>query len=298
MMSENDLIELTQLPEFDRPPERVVSLVPSITESLVELGFGSSLVGITDYCIHPQGKLGGLPRVGGSKEPDIDLIAQLEPQLVFANQEENSRNTVEGLQQLGIKVWVSFPKNIDECLDILRGMLAIFHTDKPALQIVTLQNAVDYARAVSETHSKVKYFCPIWQDKLGDLTWWMTFNRNTYAHDVLNLVGGENVFADRERLYPLEADLGMEEATGSEGKDTRYPRITTKDVNLMAPEVILLPSEPYGFSKEHENLVLSEMGDTPAVKNGRIHFLDGTWITWHGTRLGKALQELPHYLLI
>jgi len=296
-MPENDLIELTRLPEFDDSPERVVSLVPSITESLVELGFVTKLVGITDYCVHPQEKLGGLPRLGGPKDPNIDLIGQLEPQLVFANQEENSRETVKQLLELGIRVWVSFPKSVDECLDVLRGILAIFHTDKPALQIVMLQNAVDYARAASGTQPPVKYFCPIWQDKHENLSWWMTFNRNTYAHDVLSLVGGENIFTDEERQHPLEADLGLEEPVRGEDQDTRYPRVSAKEINLKAPEVILLPSEPFAFHKEHEQIILRDLGDTPAVKNGCVHFIDGSWITWHGTRLGKALQELPHFLL-
>ncbi len=294
-MSENDLFELTQLPEFDQPPERVVSLVPSITESLFDLGFGSRVVGVTDYCIHPKDKLVDLPRVGGPKEPNIDLIVQLEPQLVFANQEENSKDTVKGLQQLGINVWVSFPKNVDECLDVLRDILVVFHTDKPALQIVMLQNAVDYARAALESQPQVRYFCPIWQDKHEHLIWWMVFNRYTYPHDVLALAGGENVFVGRERRFPLEADLGIKENEGSEGEDTRYPRVTAEEVNLLSPEIILLPSEPFAFGKGHEQMILNKLSDTPAVKNGHIRFIDGTWITWHGTRLGKALQELPYY---
>jgi ABC-type Fe3+-hydroxamate transport system substrate-binding protein len=292
-LSENELIGLTRLPEFEQQPKRVVSLVPSITESLFELGFGSSVVGITDYCIHPLEKLGGLPRVGGPKDPDVNKIAQLNPQLVFANQEENSQDSITSFQNLGIKVWVSFPKNIDESLDVLRSMLAIYHTDRPALQIVTLQNAVDYARAALETQPKAKYFCPIWQDKLEDLTWWMTFNRFTYTHDVLTLTGGENIFSDRERKYPLEADLGIGEVEDGGERDNRYPRVTVEEVKMMAPEVILLPSEPYEFNEQNEKIILSELRDTPAVINKNIHHVDGSLIAWHGTRMGKALQELP-----
>lgn len=295
-MSENFLLELTKLPEMDHPPERVISLVPSMTESLFDLGFGSSIVGITDYCIYPKGKLEQLPRVGGPKSPDVSKLAGLKPQIVFANQEENSPETIKSLLNLDIKVWVSFPQNVDESLDELRNILAIYHTDKPALQIVTLQNAVDYARVASESQPRIKYFCPIWHDSLGETLWWMTFNRFTYAHDVLSLLGGENIFANRQRRYPLKADLGIIYHKGEEGGDTRYPRVTAEEINKLAPDMILLPDDPFSFNQEHKQIILKELGGTPAVKNNRIHFVDGSLITWHGTRLGKALQVLPQFL--
>jgi ABC-type Fe3+-hydroxamate transport system substrate-binding protein len=253
-------------------------------------------VGITDYCIHPKDKLAGLPRVGGPKDPDVIKIAELKPQLVFANQEENSPEVIKSLLDLGIRVWMSFPQNADECLDELRNILAIYHTDKPALQIITLQNAVDYARVTSEDQPGVKYFCPIWHDALGETLWWMTFNQSTYAHDVLSLVGGENVFAGRQRLYPLKADLGLLQPEGEATGDTRYPRVTAEEIIQAGPEVILLPDDPFTFDQEHKQIILDQLGDTPAVKNNRIYFLDGSLITWHGTRLGKALQTLPQFL--
>jgi len=295
-MSEKTLLELTTLPELDSPPDRVVSLVPSTTESLFDLGFGSSVVGITDYCVHPKERLGSLPRLGGPKDPDVFTIAELKPQLVFANQEENSPETIQSLIDLGIKVWVSFPQNVDECMDELRSILAVYHTDKPALRIVTLQNAVDYARAASESQSKVKYFCPIWYDTLDGSPWWMTFNQFTYAHDVLSLVGGENIFAGRHRFYPLQADLGLIQPDSEDKGDKRYPRVTAEEIIEVKPDVILLPDDPFTFNQEHKQIISKQLGDTPAVKNNRIYFLDGSLITWHGTRLGKALQVLPQYL--
>jgi iron complex transport system substrate-binding protein len=295
-MSEKTLLELTTLPELDSPPDRVVSLVPSMTESLFELGFGSSVVGITDYCVHPKDKLGGLLRLGGPKDVDVFKIAELKPQFVFANQEENSPETIKSLIDLGIKVWVSFPQNVDECMDELRTILAIYHTDKPALRIVSLQNAVDYARVASENQPRVKYFCPIWYDTLDESPWWMTFNQFTYAHDVLSLVGGENIFASRHRLYPLKADLGLIQPVGEDKGDTRYPRVTAEEIIKAEPDVILLPDDPFTFKQEHKQTIIKQLGDIPAVKNNRIYFFDGSLITWHGTRLGKALQVLPQYL--
>jgi ABC-type Fe3+-hydroxamate transport system substrate-binding protein len=123
----------------------------------------------------------------------------------------------------------------------------------------------------------------------------MTFNRNTYSNDLLGIFGGENVFADRERLYPLKADLGIGEAVKREGKDIRYPRVTVEEIHQAAPELILLPNEPFAFNQEHKQLLLKELKTTPAVKNNHVQFVDGSLITWHGTRIGKAIQELPKY---
>ena len=294
-MSDICLSELTKFPDFDHPPKRVVSLVPSVTESLFDLGFGTSVVGITDYCIHPEEKLINVPRVGGIKNPDPEIIKNLHPDIVFANQEENSPEIVKALTDAGIRVWLSFPKTVDESLDVLRNILAIYHTDKPALQITSIQMAADYSRNASVSLLQKKYFCPIWHGKEDEVYWWMTFNWNTYSHDLLGIFGGENVFADRERLYPLEADLGIGEADKIEGRDIRYPRVTVEEIYQAAPELILLPNEPFAFKQDHKQLLLKELKTTPAVKNNRIQFVDGSLITWHGTRIGKALQELPKY---
>ncbi len=294
-MKKINLEELTKLPELDHPPERVISLIPSITESLFDLGFGSSLVGITDYCVHPADKVSSIQRVGGPKNPDLELISQLDPQVVFVNQEENSSSTIGEILEAGIKVWMSFPKTVDESLDVLRKILGLYHTDRSAVQITSLRIAVDYARAASESQTPMKYFCPIWQDLEGGQPYWMTFNQHTYSHDVLSIMGGRNIFADRNRSYPLKADLEGEGGEKTEGRDTRYPRVTTNEINQADPDVILLPNEPFSFNEDSKQLILEELGETQAVRNKKIYFLDGSLITWHGTRLGKALQELPQY---
>ena len=294
-MNKVNLEELTKLPEMDHPPERVISLVPSITESLFDLGFGSSIVGITDYCVHPADKVSTIQRVGGPKNPNIESISQLDPQVVFVNQEENSPSSIEGILELGIKIWMSFPKTVDESLNVLRKILGLYHTDRAAMQITSLRIAVDYARAASESQTPVKYFCPIWQYLEAGQPYWMTFNQYTYSHDLLSIMGGKNIFADRERRYPLKADLGGEGGDNVGGRDTRYPRVTVKEINEADPDVILLPNEPFSFNEDSKQLILEELGETQAVRNKKVYFLDGSLITWHGTRLGKALQECPQY---
>lgn len=278
---------------FHHPPNRVVSLIPSMTESLFDLGFGDSVVGITDYCIHPADQLQNLPRVGGPKNPRVDEILKLEPDLVLANQEENSKKTVEQLEAEGMPVLVTFPKTVRQALDILWTLTGLYHSQTAAARLESLEFTLEWIQSASPIEKK-RYFCPIWQGIThSGINWWMTFNHDTYMHDLLDIVGGENVFADRVRHYPLEADLGQIPIQDSGDHDTRYPRVTLKEVIEKNPEMIILPTEPFEFSESEKSGIQQLMGETTAVKNDQIHLVDGSILTWHGTRLGKALQELP-----
>lgn len=287
---------LFRLPDWDHPPKRVVSLFPSMTASLFQLGFGESVVGVTDYCTRPADKLIDLARVGGTKTPDLEHIAILEPDLVIVNQEENTLETVEGLMEKGLQVWVTFPRTVQQSIDVLRSLLALYHTDRPALMINTLQMAVDYAAAAAETQIGVRYFCPIWVGVEQGLDWYMTFNSETYMHDLLRLFGGENIFGGRERRFPLSADLGLADPVEPDDKaDRRYPRVTVEEVLEASPDLILVPDEPYSFSGEERDKIFRLLAVTPAVRNRNVHFVDGSLLTWEGVRLGAALQKLPEY---
>jgi ABC-type Fe3+-hydroxamate transport system substrate-binding protein len=271
----------------------VVSLVPSITESIIMLGFGGSLSAITDFCIHPKDKVGGMQRVGGTKNPDIAAIQSLNPDIVFVNQEENTEDTVTALLEAGIPLWLSFPKTPDDAIDVLRGILAIYHDDRAAIHVNSLQAALDWAAAAAEDAPMKRYFCPIWMEGKGEAAWWMTFNQDTYADALLSIMGGENIFAERERRYPLDADIAEEEAKSADGRDTRYPRVTVAEIVALDPELILLPSEPFAFDPGHKTEIETLLAFTSAVKNKNVKFVDGSLITWHGVRLGQALQDLP-----
>jgi ABC-type Fe3+-hydroxamate transport system substrate-binding protein len=293
-----NLGEEFQIPAWDAPPTRVISLVPSITESLFVLGFGDSVVGVTDYCIHPREELVGLERVGGPKTPDVAKIAKLMPDLVIADQEENEKLSIMAIHEQGVRVWLSFTSTVDESLDLLRQFLAVYHTDKPVMQVNSLQIGLDYARAAATTQKEISYFCPIWHQEDNKPDWWMTFNRDTYANDLLGIFGGKNIFSERERRYPLEADLGLVEVEPAGERDQRYPRVTLEEVREAQPEMILLPNDPFKYDLSHKRILIEALKDTPAIANNQIYFLDGTLVTWHGVRLGKALQELPEYFLI
>lgn len=293
-MSEIDLSAYTR-PEWDHAPKRVVSLVPSITESLFQLGFGGSVVGITDFCTRPADQLTHLTRVGGPKAPHVEMILDLNPDVVISSQEETDQTIVEALTEAGIKVWLVFPKTVEDGLDMLRQFLALYHTDQPVMMVNMLQVSVDYAEAAASAEPQVRYFCPIWMDQTDGQEWWMTFNQGTYPHDLLRILGGENVFATRERRYPLAADLGRAEPESPGLRDTRYPRVTTDEVLAAQPEMILVPDDPFKFTEAHRQTILERFSETPAVRNKRVFFVDGSLLTWYGTRLAKAIQVLPSF---
>lgn len=287
---------------FSRPPTRVVSLVPSVTESLFDLGLGNRLVGVTDYCIHPASGVAGLARIGGPKNPNVDRIVALKPDMVIANREENLEPDVIALEAAGLKVWVTFPQTAREAMDILWVLVRVFDVPREAIKLRALEQCLQWTVQAARSAPRVRVFCPVWRDTRNHPpAWWMTINRQTYAHDVLENCGGENVFAERERRYPLAAELGGTDPPADapnpvEGRDTRYPRVTPDEIRQAAPEVILLPSEPYAFDESDEALVLDAFAGTPAVRAGHVHRVDGSLITWHGTRLAKALAELPSLL--
>jgi ABC-type Fe3+-hydroxamate transport system substrate-binding protein len=282
---------------FHRPPRRVVSLVPSLTESMFDLGLGDAVVGITDYCAHPADLLQGLPRLGSVQDPRLPDILALKPDLVLASWEDNTRQTVEALEAAKVPVWVTYPRTVQQALDVLWALAGIFQSQAASLRLKTLGLTLDWAVSAAAERKTQSYFCPLWFDQTQDgLNWWMTFNQDTYCHDLLRLLGGLNVFAERQRRYPLEADLGLAPPQDPGQADIRYPRVVLEEVRMAQPELILLPSEPFSFDEDHRQLLSDWLADTPAVQNGQLYLVDGSLITWPGTRLAHALRELPAIL--
>jgi len=278
------------------PPRRVVSLVPSMTETLFDLAVGHTVVGRTDYCIYPKEKVDAIPTVGGTKNPNIEQIVSLRPDLVIVNQEENRKEDVEALQAQGISVWVTFPKTVQDTLNLLWQTMNLFDNTSMVPRVRLIEYTYDRLNNMAEEQeliNPIKVFVPIWLDPL------MTINGNTYVHDVLRLCGGTNVFVDRERQFPLAADLGQTAPYEADdprilGRDVRYPRVSWDEVVLAQPDVILLPSEPFAFDETH--LPLFEGLDVSASRNKRIHLVDGSYLTWHGTRIAYAMDVLPNMI--
>lgn len=276
------------------PARRIVSLVPSDTYNLFYLGAGERLVGRTRYCVEPASEVAQIPEVGGTKDADVDAIIELAPDIVIANQEENSRPDIERLEIAGIRVLVSFPKRVADGLSHLGRLAKLLGMDTDMTAGARAKKAIGEAyRLLREAEAKkaerrpLRVFLPIWADPL------MTANRDAFLSSALELCGGANVFAERERRYPLAADLGLAATFPewrTEGKDTRYPRVTLDEVVLQAPELVLLPDEPHPFSEADAQRFFDL--DIPAAKHGNIVFCDGKDLMWYGARALSGLSRL------
>ncbi len=278
-------------------PSSVISLVPSITESLFDMGLGQYVVGITDYCIFPADKVGKITKVGGPKSVKVPLVCDLKPDLILANQEENSKEAIEALIAQNQPVVMFFPKTVDQAIQDLYQIGKIFQNSRSIQIVQSLEKSIEWLRLSSENIRTFRYFCPIWQGVHGEsLQWWMTFNEEVYASDLLRLFGGINCFAGRTRRYPLEADLGLGKPERREGRDERYPRVTREEIIAADPDVIILPTEPYPYKAHHVSLFEKLFVDLKVEKPIKVVLVDGTLITWHGTRISHSLRQLPAIL--
>jgi ABC-type Fe3+-hydroxamate transport system substrate-binding protein len=271
-------------------PRRVVSLVPSDTLTVFDLGCGGALVGRTDYCELPAEGVSGIPSVGGTKNPNIERVLSLSPDLVLANQEENTRKDLVALAEKGIQVFVAFPKRVADGIAHMARLARLFHVEGDAGVRALCKagyEAVRDATASRETTPPLRTFCPIWMSPL------MTIHGDTFISDMLSLAGATNVFADRERRYPLAADVGGAVAwTVAEvgERDVRYPRVTMDEVNRRAPELVLLPDEPHPFSEEDADVFRAQ--PTPAARRGAVVRTGGKDLCWYGSRSVLGLPRL------
>lgn len=268
-----------------RRPQRIVSLVPSDTDSLFALGLGERVVGRTRYCVEPAGEVDDVPVVGGTKDVDVGAVMKLEPELVLANQEESSRAALEELAQLGATVFVAFPRRFADGLGHLARLARLCGVESSPRAAELIRRGYALLREPAPRLG-VRVFVPIWADPL------MTFNGDTYASDLLALAGAENVFADRQREYPLAADLGRRSPIAADQlahRDRRYPRITEDEVIRRQPDLVLLPDEPHPFSEADAERF--RRLDIPAAADG-VCTVDGKDLFWYGARGVDALPRL------
>lgn len=266
-------------------PKRIVSLVPSDTLSLCDLGYGHALVGRTDYCELPKHIVSNVPSVGGTKNAKSDAILALEPDLVLANQEENTFSILEPLVKANVQVYVAFPKTVEHSVAHLAKLARIFRLQQSAEAKDVLKRA--YAATVlpkdaATKRAPLRIFCPIWIDPL------MTIHGETYISSVIERCGGVNVFRDRERKYPLAADLGAAEAKEADGRDVRYPRVSLDEVAASKPDLILLPDEPYAFGEKDVAFFRTH----PGLKNVPVEFCSGKDLSWYGSRVIEGIGKI------
>lgn len=249
-------------------PRRIVSLVPSLTETLYALGAGDRLVGATRYCVEPAAALEPVPRVGGTKNPDRGKIAALSPDLVLVNDEENRREDIAWLRQR-FEVFASMPRSILDVADVLRELGARFEASEE-VEAMLLEIEAQRARAEVESLQRrpIRVFYAIWKKP------WMSINSDTYIHDFLRSAGAINVTADC-------AD--------------RYPRFADTDLAALAPDLVLLPDEPWEFGPDDR----TELDTRRLFGNAATLLVDGKDYCWHGSRtpqgLGRAIDTLAAY---
>jgi ABC-type Fe3+-hydroxamate transport system substrate-binding protein len=246
-------------------PERIVSLVPSLTEALFAFGVGEKVVGRTRYCTQPPRAVGRIARVGGTKKVDVGRVLGLEPDLVVAVKEENTREDVEGLRAAGVPVFVGSPETVKDAMRMLGELAERVGAPEAEAVLGSIERAYGRLRE-AEPEKARRVFVPIWKDP------YMSVGSDTYVHDVLRTCGGENVCGD----------------------STRYPVVSLKEVEDLEPEVVLLPDEPYPFSAG--DLPEFYALDIPAAREDRIHLVDGKLLTWYGPRMVSSLTQLAALL--
>lgn len=249
--------------DLQRPPRRIVSLVPSITEALFAFGLGKRIVGVTKFCVEPKDEVTDVPKVGGTKNLDATAVKKLKPELVVANAEENEKADIESLVAEGLPVFVTYPRTVAHATAMMRTLAEMTDTVDVASPIVAgIEAEAALARAANKENRRRRVFCPIWRNP------WMTIGPDTYMHDFLSNCGLDNVYGD---------------------SNERYPEIALEDAAERQPEIVILPDEPYRFSRRHVPEVTEGI---PAVGESRIYLVDGKDICWHGPRIAGALRRV------
>jgi ABC-type Fe3+-hydroxamate transport system substrate-binding protein len=234
--------------ELLRRPERIISLVPSQTELLIDLGLGSRLVGRTRYCIHPREKLANVADVGGTKRVDLDKIAALKPDLIIAEKEETPKELVDELSRFApvyVTDVISIPSALTMCRDV--GRIVGLETEALVHQIEIAMNEV---KNIVPQPERVLYL--IWRNP------WMAAGEGTFIHSCLEHIGCKNA------------------ASGS-----RYPELDGDSIASLRPDRVFLSSEPFPFKENHAEEIRK------ILPNARIEFVDGELFSWYGSRMLK-----------
>ncbi len=239
-------------------PSRIISLVPSQTELLFDLGAWDSVVGITRFCTHPKEECKQKVRVGGTKQLNLEVIEQLQPDLIIGNKEENEKEQLELLMER-FPVWMSDILSIDDAVEMIVKIGGLVNKTESATSIAeNIQQSFsalrDYTRNLYPS-LKVAYF--IWKDP------YMVAARNTFINSVLELSNLENCF-----------------------KSLRYPVITASELREADPDLILLSSEPYPFKEKH----LQEFKSI--CPRAKVLLADGEMFSWYGSRLQYSVKYI------
>ncbi len=245
--------QLNRIIELHETPKKIVSIVPSQTELLCDLGLDETVVGITKFCIHPQEWFKTKARVGGTKKINIAKIIELKPDLIIANKEENLKEDIEALESVA-PVWISDIKTLKDALQMIKNIGEITNTITKAQ---SLANTINIEFEALHTLQNLQTCCYlIWQNP------YMTIGADTFINDMLKYCGLQNVFANEQR----------------------YPIVTIEEITNAKPTIVLLSSEPFPFKQKH----LDEL--QKHLPNTKIILVDGEIFSWYGSRLLKAVD--------
>ena len=250
-------------------PRRIVSLVPSFTELVAELRLGRRLVGVTRFCTDPPEVVQPVRKVGGTKNPNVERIIGLAPDLVLANREENREEDVAALRAADVPVYVGDVRTAAQVREEIERVARLLGAVS-LQQTRAITDALEEHEHLNRVRPAVRVACLIWRNPF------MAAGGDTYIGDLLRAAGGVNVFEGRER-------------------GERYPRVTLGGLAEASPEVILLPSEPYRFGKRHREELLAQQGIL-ATRAGRVELCDGQMLTWWGVRTAGAVREVASLL--
>jgi ABC-type Fe3+-hydroxamate transport system substrate-binding protein len=249
--------QLGQEIQIPYPPKKIISIVPSQTELLFDLGLGEEIIGVTKFCVHPEEKIKSMTKVGGTKNLNIEKIKSLQPDLIIGNKEENEEQQVKKLRN-DFPIWMSDIKTLKDAYVMITEAGEMVNRSQPAISMVERIKSEfsEWVQLRSTTNfqtSNFKLNCAylIWNDPL------MTVGNDTFIHHMLGIAGFENVFVDKNR----------------------YPEITMEELKARKPVYIFLSSEPFPFRQRHADELQQEIPSSKTI------LVDGEMFSWYGSRL-------------
>lgn len=241
------------------PPKRIISLVPSQTELLADLGLDDEVVGITKFCVHPEAWFRNKQRVGGTKKVKKDVVHDLQPDLIIGNKEENTREDIEYLQK-HYPVWMSDIVTIPDALDMIAQLGIVTQKEKEAKNWINKINEARKQLPALPNAPTVAYF--IWRNP------WMVVGNHTYIHEFLEACGFQNAFAEQ----------------------SRYPEVELKKLGDKKIDIVFLSSEPFPFKDKH----IAEIKEY--LPDAHIELINGEMFSWYGSRMQKGFDYVSHLI--
>ena len=247
---------------LDQPPKRIISLVPSQTELLIDLGLTNNIVGITKFCIHPKNITDKITKVGGTKNFSLERIKMLQPDLIIANKEENDEVNLTKLSK-EYPVWISDVKNLNDCTEMIKQLGAITLKTSESNNIVKkINEKFNSLTSLSKNTKAVIYL--IWNNP------YMSINKDTFINDMIEKCGYKNLCSHLS---------------------DRYPIISIEKIKELNPELIFLSSEPFPFKEKHQKELKN------IFPNTKIYIVDGEMFSWYGSRILKSVDYFTKHII-